>query len=221
MCAAAGSSVNFVIAQRFLRERALSTSLFNQPPIAESKWFTALSRNIEKDGFRAALLLRLAPVLPIPIDAHWYVCGLTPLKLFEFFPAYVLGALKATFLDAYLGSMLTSAALGTDELGTASKGILVAETVAVVTVSVLVSQFATQVFAEMMSEEGFEAAGLSAGGGGDAAAGEAADEEPNEAPRVEAPGAEEAMPYDIITSVRRGEDTPFSPRSERARDEES
>ena len=48
--------------------------------------------------------------------AHWYVCGLTPLKLFEFFPAYVLGALKATFLDAYLGSMLTSAALGTDEL---------------------------------------------------------------------------------------------------------
>ena len=129
-CAAIGSSANFLVAQKFLRERALKLELFGQPPVGQAKWFTALSRNIEKDGFRAALLLRLAPVLPIPIDAHWYVCGLTPLKLTEFLPAYFLGALKATFLDAYLGSMLVGAALETDELAASSKGVLVAETCA-------------------------------------------------------------------------------------------
>ena len=73
-----------MLAQRLLRERALQLELFGQPPVGEAPWFTALARNIEKDGFKAALLLRLAPVLPIPIDAHWYVAGLTSLKLWEF-----------------------------------------------------------------------------------------------------------------------------------------
>ena len=112
-CAALGSSANFVLAKSFFREKFLELSVFDQPAVGDSKWFNALSKNIEKDGFKAALFLRLAPVLPIPIDAHWYVCGLTPLKLWtEFFPAYFLGALKATFLDAYLGSMLTSGRFG-------------------------------------------------------------------------------------------------------------
>jgi len=156
-CAALGSSANFVLAKSFFREKFLELSVFDQPAVGESKWFNALSKNIEKDGFKAALFLRLAPVLPIPIDAHWYVCGLTPLKLWtEFFPAYFLGALKATFLDAYLGSMLTSAALGQDEIDAASKGIVVAETLAIVAVSVLVSQFATQTINDLMREEGFE-----------------------------------------------------------------
>jgi uncharacterized membrane protein YdjX (TVP38/TMEM64 family) len=174
-CAAIGSSANFLVAQKFLRERALKLELFGQPPVGQAKWFTALSRNIEKDGFRAALLLRLAPVLPIPIDAHWYVCGLTPLKLTEFLPAYFLGALKATFLDAYLGSMLVGAALETDELAASSKGVLVAETLTIVTISVLVSQFATQIFSEMMSEEGFERESGSSAGGPDGRAVAAAD----------------------------------------------
>lgn len=154
-CASAGSTVNFLLGQNVLREKALQLEVFDQPPLGESAWFQALSRNIEKDGFKAALLLRLAPILPIPIDAHWYVCGLTPLRWWEFSSAYFVGALKATFLDAYLGSLLTSAAIGTDEVASGSKALLVGETIAIVTVSVLVSQFATQVFAEAMSDEGF------------------------------------------------------------------
>lgn len=59
-----------------------------------SRRYRALSSSIEKDGFKSALLLRLAPVLPIPIDAHWYVAGCTPLKLPTFFCAYFVGALK-------------------------------------------------------------------------------------------------------------------------------
>ena len=50
-----------------------------------------------------------------------YVCGVTPLKLGEFFLAYFVGALKVTFLDAYLGSMLTSAALATDDVAASTK----------------------------------------------------------------------------------------------------
>ena len=33
---------------------------FGQPPVNETQWFGALSRNIEKDGFKAALFLRRA-----------------------------------------------------------------------------------------------------------------------------------------------------------------
>jgi len=142
-----------VLGRTYLKEKLLGLEVFGQPPVAEAGWFRALSANIEKDGFRAALLLRLAPVLPIPIDAHWcgpgrasdaahaphllalllptplvpllplhrYVCGVTPLKLGEFFLAYFVGALKVTFLDAYLGSMLTSAALATDDVAASTK----------------------------------------------------------------------------------------------------
>lgn len=46
---------------------------------------------------------------------------MTPLKLGEFFLAYFVGALKVTFLDAYLGSMLTSAALATDDVAASTK----------------------------------------------------------------------------------------------------
>ena len=73
LCAAIGSSLNFVLGRTYLKEKLLGLEVFGQPPVAEAGWFRALSANIEKDGFRAALLLRLAPVLPIPIDAHW--CG--------------------------------------------------------------------------------------------------------------------------------------------------
>ncbi len=131
-------------------------------------------------------------------SSHRYVCGLTPLKLSEFFPAYFLGALKATFLDAYLGAMLTSAALGSDQLAATSKGLVLAETLAIVTVSVLVSQFATQVFAEMLSEEGFEAKAATSDASSsarDAVVVVSADEvvEPSAAAAAAA-----SLPYDVI-----------------------
>ena len=76
----------------------------------------------------ALLLLTTRSLLLLPLCR--YVCGVTPLKLGEFFLAYFVGALKVTFLDAYLGSMLVGAALETDELAASSKGVLVAETCA-------------------------------------------------------------------------------------------
>ena len=61
-----------------------------------------------------------------------------------------------------LGSLLTSAAMGTEAVAASSRGIVLVETVALVTVSVLVSQFATQVFADLLLEEGFDATALGA-----------------------------------------------------------
>lgn len=52
------------------------------------------------------LLMRLAPLLPIPVDAHWYVAGTTPVRYWEFFAAHFIGTLKVAILDAYLGSLL-------------------------------------------------------------------------------------------------------------------
>ncbi len=97
-CAAAGSSVNFLLGKTYLYERVRELEIFGQPPVKETQWcagiitgcwprdlaqispsraptrrYTALSSSISKNGFKAALLLRLAPVLPIPLDAHW--CG--------------------------------------------------------------------------------------------------------------------------------------------------
>lgn len=161
-CASISSSTNFMISRTFLQERALKLEVFDQPPVGETAWFRALSRSIEKGGFKAALFLRLAPVLPIPIDAHWYIAGLTPLTLWEFIAGYFVGVLKTCFIDAYLGSLLTSAALGTDKLEASSQGIVVAETIGVITISVLVSQYATQVFSDMLQEEGFDVGGSAA-----------------------------------------------------------
>ena len=55
--------------------------------------------------------------------------------------------------------MLTSAAIGSEEIAASSKGIVVAETLFIVAVSVLVSQFATQTITDLMREEGFEEEG--------------------------------------------------------------
>ena len=75
---------------------------------------------------------------------------MTPLKLGEFFLAYFVGALKVTFLDAYLGATLTSAALGTDD-HVATKGVVLAETVGIVAISLIISQIATSSVADMMA----------------------------------------------------------------------
>ena len=49
-CASLGSSVNFLLAKTFLREKALAIELFGQPPVADTTWFRALSANIEKSA---------------------------------------------------------------------------------------------------------------------------------------------------------------------------
>lgn len=58
---------------------------------------------VAKDGLKAILTLRLAPVLPIPIGLYNYVYGVTNVPYFDFAGGIFLGSLKPYLLDSYLG----------------------------------------------------------------------------------------------------------------------
>ena len=109
---------------------------------------------VQDDGFKIALLLRLAPILPIPFDAHWYVCGITPMKLWQFMPAQFLGALKVGLVDAYLGNLLVQSAISAEAMGT-TRIVIVAETVGLIVLSIVVTSVATSIFTQILAAEGY------------------------------------------------------------------
>ena len=164
------SSVNFWLGRTFLAERVKNFSLPGQAPIGESSWFQALYRRFDSDnfptnsesslidrvpeGFKAMLLLRLAPLLPIPVDGHWYVAGTTPVRYWEFFAAHFIGTLKVALLDAFLGSLLLQAVTDTQALEESTKTVVILETVSLILVSVVVTNIATNVFTQLLAEEG-------------------------------------------------------------------
>ena len=55
-----------------------------------------------KDGLKAILTLRLAPVLPIPIGLYNYVYGVTNVPYFDFAGGIFLGSLKPYLLDRFV-----------------------------------------------------------------------------------------------------------------------
>lgn len=157
------SSVNFQLGRKYLTKQITGFKMGEMPPIGEAGWFKALYRRFDSDnfpdsfppeGFKAMLLLRLAPLLPIPVDAHWYVAGTTRVRYSEFFAAHFLGTMKVAILDAYLGSLLLQAVTDTEKLQAQTKLALVLETGGLLLVSVLVTNLATQIFTQIMAEEG-------------------------------------------------------------------
>jgi len=112
------------------------------------------------EGFKSALLLRLCPILPIPLSGNWYVCGMTPLKFPEFFAAHFIGSSKTAFVDAYLGSLLLQAAFESDAMKEQAQTVLVFETVALVLISVGVTTYATDLFSQILEEEGIDASDM-------------------------------------------------------------
>ena len=179
------ASVNFFLGRYVFKEKILSFKWGESDPVGEQQWFKALSRRFDSskfpdttvpEGFKSALLLRLCPILPIPISGNWYVCGLTPLKFNEFFAAHFIGSSKTAFIDAYLGSILLTAVFDENSIKDQAQGALVFETVAIVGISVLVSTYATELFTQILDEEGVDA-GAMMGLGGDSKDGEDEDEE--------------------------------------------
>jgi len=163
------ASVNFFLARYVLKDKILDFKWGESDPVGEQKWFSALSRRFDSsqfpdsrlpEGFKSALLLRLCPILPIPISGNWYVCGLTPLKFKEFFAAHFIGSSKTAFIDAYLGSILLSAVLDEGSIKDQAQGALVFETVAIMAISILVSTYATELFTQVLDEEGVDAGQL-------------------------------------------------------------
>jgi uncharacterized membrane protein YdjX (TVP38/TMEM64 family) len=165
------ASVNFWLGRTVLREKALDFKWFSKDgeKTRDRKWYQALDRRFDSEnfpdqlvpeGFKSALLLRLCPILPIPISGNWYVCGVTKLRYWEFFLAHFIGSSKTAFIDAYLGSIILRTILSPEVDGVTgavkeqAKNAVVFETCALLGVSILVSTYATQLFTEILDEEG-------------------------------------------------------------------
>lgn len=170
------ASVNFFLGRYVFKEKILAFKWGENDPVGEQKWFGALSRRFDSsqfpesvvpEGFKSALLLRLCPILPIPISGNWYVCGLTSLKFKEFFAAHFIGSSKTAFIDAYLGSILLTAVFDESSIKDQAQGALVFETVAIMAISILVSTYATELFTQVLDEEGVDAGAMMGFGGDD------------------------------------------------------
>lgn len=162
------ASLNFWLGRTVLKEKALALKWKDSPAVGDTQWFKALSRRFDSaqfpesqapftEGFKSALLLRLCPILPIPLSGNWYVCGMTPLRFPEFFAAHFIGSSKTAFVDAYLGSLLLQAAFENDAVREQAKSVLVFETVALVAISIGVTTYATDLFTQILEEEGIDA----------------------------------------------------------------
>jgi uncharacterized membrane protein YdjX (TVP38/TMEM64 family) len=93
----AGASLAFLIARYFARDW-VTRRLKKYPQAA------AIDRAIEKNGFKAVVLLRLQPVLPFNILN--YALGLTRIRLRDYMLASLIGMFHATVLYVYLGSVM-------------------------------------------------------------------------------------------------------------------
>jgi uncharacterized membrane protein YdjX (TVP38/TMEM64 family) len=93
----AGATLAFLIA-RYAARDWVTRRLKKYPQAA------ALDRAIEKNGFKAVVLLRLQPVLPFNILN--YALGLTSIRLRDYMLASWIGMFPATVLYVYLGSIM-------------------------------------------------------------------------------------------------------------------
>jgi uncharacterized membrane protein YdjX (TVP38/TMEM64 family) len=93
----AGATLAFLIA-RYVARDWVTRRLKKYPQAA------AMDRAIEKNGFKAVVLLRLQPVLPFNILN--YALGLTSIRLRDYMLASWIGMFPATVLYVYLGSVM-------------------------------------------------------------------------------------------------------------------
>jgi len=93
----AGATLAFLIARYVARDWV--TRRLKKYPQA-----SAIDRAIEKNGFKAVVLLRLQPVLPFNILN--YALGLTSIRLRDYMLASWIGMFPATVLYVYLGSVM-------------------------------------------------------------------------------------------------------------------
>mmetsp|Transcript_10946 Transcript_10946/g.17286 ORF Transcript_10946/g.17286 Transcript_10946/m.17286 type:complete len:508 (-) Transcript_10946:85-1608(-) len=153
LCATVGASINFMVGKLFLREKISSISLFESPKLGDQRWFQRLNQKVQQRPFKSALLIRLAPLLPIPVDAHWYICGTTTMGLREFMVAYFIGTTKVAFIDASLGSLLLSQFVSDTQMQQQAKMILGTEVVLVVIISAVVTNIATKFVSDLIHDD--------------------------------------------------------------------
>ena len=95
-CATVGSLIAFQLSRGALQSRV--NDALEKRPVAR-----ALGRVVEEDGFRTVFVLRLSPLLPIPLGAYSYIYGASKLDVLPFASATFLGSLKPYLVDSYAG----------------------------------------------------------------------------------------------------------------------
>ena len=91
--ATVGSLLAFQLSRGALQSRAEDT--LKSRPVAR-----ALAKVVEEDGFRTVFVLRLAPILPMPLGLYSYVYGASNLTALPFAAATFLGSIKPYLIDA-------------------------------------------------------------------------------------------------------------------------
>jgi len=139
--ATVGSAVCFALAKLDtpLRSKALEA-------VEQNPSLRGIEKVVAKDGFKAILVLRLAPVLPVPLGLYNYIYAVTGVPFFDFASGIFLGSLKPYLLDSYLGYFGKSVIDGTaatDPSNTQDIILLLA-----IGLSVLIGVFASQLAAE-------------------------------------------------------------------------
>lgn len=98
LAATIGSSVCFALAKLDtpLRTKALEA-------VEQNPSLRGIEKVVARDGFKAILVLRLAPVLPVPLGLYNYIYAVTGVPFGDFAAGIFLGSLKPYLLDSYLG----------------------------------------------------------------------------------------------------------------------
>lgn len=135
-----GSCVAFSLAKLDTPVRKKALELLDEYPSLRG-----IEKVVARDGLKAILTLRLAPVLPIPIGMYNYIYGVTKVPVSQFAGGIFLGSMKPYLLDSYLGFFGKSIVDGSLSLETSWQDIIL---LVVLGVSVLIGVLASQLAAE-------------------------------------------------------------------------
>lgn len=114
--------------------------------------FQAISRAIERDGFKIVLLVRLSPAFPFTLLN--YALGLTRVTFRDYLLASAIGMVPGTLLYVYIGTAAQSVATASgDSVGWPRIALMLAGLAATVAVVVLVTRIARRELAESNTEE--------------------------------------------------------------------
>ena len=138
--ATVGSSIAFGLAKVDSPVRNKALELVDEYPSLRG-----IERVVAKDGLKAILTLRLAPVLPIPIGLYNYVYGVTNVPFFDFAGGIFLGSFKPYLLDSYLGVFSMSIVDGSINNPDGLQDIIL---LVALGISVLIGVFASQLAGE-------------------------------------------------------------------------
>lgn len=89
-----GSFVAFTLAKLDSPVRKKALEVLDEYPSLRG-----IEKVVSRDGLKAILTLRLAPVLPIPIGLYNYIYGVTDVPVLDFAGGIFLGSLKPYLLD--------------------------------------------------------------------------------------------------------------------------